>query len=190
MSFLNKIEDELPNYWELPEDHEKIKALRTYILGSKEADLIKEIQEISQGSETGIESIYDVFYELEKCDQFANLIYQEIKRAFESSKKSDDPDDILFSITQLGPFEFENKETLKKIVALLGKYINDENPIFRYNALYCLDDWLDGEDPYEFRETIDRITHRLKDEKWQILMGFNGIFLKQTINVFKLADSS
>lgn len=103
-----------------------------------------------------------------KPEKWGDFLFSEFKRIFELAKTKKEIFDYLDCLNF--PFNFENRnyQFIDSIIRFLGTQLDSPIDAVRFQALSLLDDWIEDEEFFTYRNIIEQMAKMRHDKNWKI----------------------
>ena len=163
----------------LDDDEKEYEMLVKYVKSKDGEQLIDEIsKQIEQNENSGIDVIYEMFYDIKNVERFGPFFIEEFRRGFENAKIKQKPDSILGSLLALGPVDFKDSKIRHQILKTLFENVNNPNNEITHYSINFLNRWFENKDFSEFKNELDDTLKNIKNKNWKIRY-MTYLFLKK-----------
>lgn len=171
---MNRIKDTLNRHiksgGELLDNNEKeYEMLVNYVKSRNGKQLITEVSlEIDQDENSGIDLIYEMFYDINNTERFGIFFVNEFRRGFKKAKNDQNPDSVLAPLLALGPVYFKDSNVRHQILSILFENTNSPRVEITHYSINFLKRWFKDVDLSVFKSELNRTQENLKHKNWKI----------------------
>ncbi len=140
-----------------------------YVKSKNGEELIEEISKrIELNEYSGIDVIYEMFYDIKNVERFGVFFIKEFQRGFQTAKTKNNPDSILSSLLALGPVDFKDPGIRHQLLRIFFENVSSNREEIVHYSINFLNRWFEEKDYSKFESELRKIKENLNQSNWKI----------------------